>query len=166
MIADLHACGKRTLRARMKRLQLERSLTTRRMRVTEERTLLMIKPDGVRRGLVGRIITRIEDKGLKIVRIRLFQMDDAFAQDFYAEHCGKAYFPRPVQVHDLRTGCCSRGSVSRRCACRPCHDRRDPARRPSTGKHPGRFCDRRHREYRSRVVVVVRRRTGTPACLW
>lgn len=94
MIADLHACGKRTLRARMKRLQLERSLITGRMRVTEERTLLMIKPDGVRRGLVGRIITRIEDKGLQISRIRLFQMDDALAQDFYAEHCGKAYFPR------------------------------------------------------------------------
>ena len=41
-----------------------------------------------------RVITRIEDKGLQISRIRLFQMDDAFAQDFYAEHCGKAYFPR------------------------------------------------------------------------
>lgn len=62
--------------------------------MTEERTLLMIKPDGVRRGLVGRIIARVEDKGLRIARIRLFQMDDRLALDFYAEHRAKAYFPK------------------------------------------------------------------------
>lgn len=62
--------------------------------MAEERTLLMIKPDGVRRGLVGRIIARVEDKGLRIARIRLFQMDDSLALDFYAEHRAKAYFPK------------------------------------------------------------------------
>jgi nucleoside-diphosphate kinase len=58
-----------------------------------ERTLLMIKPDGVRRRLVGPIITRIEQKGLMITNIRMFQMDEAFARTFYAEHTGHDFFP-------------------------------------------------------------------------
>jgi len=57
-----------------------------------ERTLLMIKPDGVRRALIGRIIERIEQKGLTITNIRMFQMDDAFARVFYAEHVERDFF--------------------------------------------------------------------------
>jgi len=60
--------------------------------VTSERTLLMVKPDGVRRNLVGLIITRIEQKGLEISNMRMFRMDDAFARIFYAEHNGRDYF--------------------------------------------------------------------------
>jgi nucleoside-diphosphate kinase len=63
------------------------------MEVTSERTLLMVKPDGVRRSLVGPIITRIEQMGLVISNIRMFRMDEAFAQAFYAEHEGRDYFP-------------------------------------------------------------------------
>jgi nucleoside-diphosphate kinase len=63
------------------------------MDVTSEQTLLMVKPDGVRRSLVGLIIARIEQKGLAISNMRMFRMDDAFARTFYAEHEGRDYFP-------------------------------------------------------------------------
>jgi nucleoside-diphosphate kinase len=61
-----------------------------------ERTLLMIKPDGVRRCLVGSIITRIEQKGLTISAMRMFHMDEEFASAFYAEHVGRDFFPALV----------------------------------------------------------------------
>jgi len=61
--------------------------------VTSERTLLMVKPDGIRRSLVGLIITRIEQKGLVISNMRMFRMDDVFARIFYAEHDGRDFFP-------------------------------------------------------------------------
>ncbi|MCE5192931.1 nucleoside-diphosphate kinase [bacterium] len=61
--------------------------------VDTERTLLMIKPDGVRRGLIGQIIARIEQKGMMIRNIRMFQMDDAFGRLFYAEHVEREFFP-------------------------------------------------------------------------
>jgi nucleoside-diphosphate kinase len=62
--------------------------------VNSERTLLMIKPDGVRRCLVGQIITRIEQKGLMISDMRMLRMDGRFASIFYAEHVGRDYFGR------------------------------------------------------------------------
>ncbi|MHB8107137.1 MAG: nucleoside-diphosphate kinase [Candidatus Cryosericum sp.] len=58
-----------------------------------ERTLLMVKPDGVRRSLVGLIIARAEQKGLRISNMRMFCMDDTFARTFYAEHEGRDFFP-------------------------------------------------------------------------
>lgn len=61
--------------------------------MTSERTLLMVKPDGVRRSLVGLIITRIEQMGLAISGMRMFRMDEALARAFYAEHEGHDYFP-------------------------------------------------------------------------
>ena len=61
--------------------------------MTTERTLLMVKPDGVRRSLIGLIITRIEQMGLEVSNMRMFRMDDAFARVFYAEHEGRDFFP-------------------------------------------------------------------------
>ena len=61
--------------------------------MTSERTLLIIKPDGVRRSLVGLVITRIEQMGLVISNMRMFSMDDVFARTFYAEHNGHDFFP-------------------------------------------------------------------------
>ena len=61
--------------------------------MTTERTLLMVKPDGVRRSLIGLIITRIEQMGLEVSNMRMFRMDDAFARIFYAEHEGRDFFP-------------------------------------------------------------------------
>jgi nucleoside-diphosphate kinase len=57
-----------------------------------ERTLVLIKPDAVQRGLAGEIISRLERRGLRIVALRLFRMDEALARRHYAEHEGKAFF--------------------------------------------------------------------------
>lgn len=57
-----------------------------------ERTYAMIKPDGVARGLVGEVISRIEHKGYKIVALKLMQISRETAQRHYGEHEGKAFF--------------------------------------------------------------------------
>jgi len=57
-----------------------------------ERTLVLVKPDGVQRGLVGEIILRIERRGLKIVALKLLWMDEALARRHYAVHEGKPFF--------------------------------------------------------------------------
>jgi nucleoside-diphosphate kinase len=58
-----------------------------------ERTLVLFKPDGVERGLVGDIISRIERKGLTLVALELKTADDAVARGHYAEHEGKPFYP-------------------------------------------------------------------------
>ena len=58
-----------------------------------ERTLVLIKPDAVRRGLVGEILARLERKGLVIDAMRLRTMDVALADQHYAEHVDKAFYP-------------------------------------------------------------------------
>jgi nucleoside-diphosphate kinase len=57
-----------------------------------ERTLLLIKPDGVERHLVGEIIARIERKGLTVAALELRTVTDELARQHYAEHDGKAFF--------------------------------------------------------------------------
>jgi len=57
-----------------------------------ERTLIIIKPDGVERGLIGSIITRFEQRGLKIVGLKLVQVSDQLARKHYAIHEGKPFF--------------------------------------------------------------------------
>jgi nucleoside-diphosphate kinase len=56
------------------------------------RTLVLVKPDGVRRGLTGEIVSRMEKKGLKIAALRMLQMDRALARRHYAVHEGKPFF--------------------------------------------------------------------------
>ncbi len=56
------------------------------------RTLVLVKPDGVQRGLIGEIISRLEKKGLKIAALRMLQMDRAMARRHYAVHEGKPFF--------------------------------------------------------------------------
>lgn len=58
-----------------------------------ERTLVLIKPDGVARSLVGDIIARIERKGLTLVALELTTVSDELARRHYAEHEGKPFFP-------------------------------------------------------------------------
>lgn len=58
-----------------------------------ETTLLLVKPDGVRRGLIGEVITRIERKKLKIVAMEMMQVDENRAREHYAEHVSKPFFP-------------------------------------------------------------------------
>ncbi len=57
-----------------------------------ERTLVMIKPDGVERGLVGEIISRFERKGLKIRALKMFRFTREQAEEFYKVHKGKSFF--------------------------------------------------------------------------
>jgi nucleoside-diphosphate kinase len=57
-----------------------------------ERTLVLIKPDGVQRQLVGRIIDRYEERGLKLVGLKLIQVDRALAERHYAAHREKPFF--------------------------------------------------------------------------
>ena len=57
-----------------------------------ERTLVLIKPDGVRRGLIGTVIERIERKGLRIAALELRILDRETASTHYAEHVGKPFF--------------------------------------------------------------------------
>jgi nucleoside-diphosphate kinase len=58
-----------------------------------ERTFVMVKPDGVQRGLVGEIIGRIERKGFKIAAMKMTVMEQEKAEAHYAEHRGKKFFP-------------------------------------------------------------------------
>jgi len=57
-----------------------------------ERTLAILKPDAVRRGLVGEIIARFERKGMRIVAMKLLQIDRPLAERHYAEHKGKSFY--------------------------------------------------------------------------
>ncbi len=57
-----------------------------------ERTLLLIKPDAMQRGLAGEIIARLERRGLKIVAVRMLKVSRALAKQHYAEHEGKPFF--------------------------------------------------------------------------
>lgn len=57
-----------------------------------ERTLILIKPDGVQRGLVGSILNRFETRGLKIVGLKLMQMTAQLASQHYKDHVGKGFY--------------------------------------------------------------------------
>jgi nucleoside-diphosphate kinase len=62
-----------------------------------ERTLVLVKPDGVARGLVGEVIRRIEAKGLTLVALELRSLDRETAETHYAEHVDKPFFADLVQ---------------------------------------------------------------------
>jgi nucleoside-diphosphate kinase len=64
---------------------------------TLERTLVLVKPDGVKRGLMGKVLDRFELKGLKVVAARLLQVTPELAARHYAEHEGKPFYPGLVQ---------------------------------------------------------------------
>jgi nucleoside-diphosphate kinase len=57
-----------------------------------EHTFVMVKPDGVRRGLVGEVIGRFENKGLRLERMRMLTIDEDLAGRHYAEHTEKPFF--------------------------------------------------------------------------
>lgn len=58
-----------------------------------ERTLVLIKPDGIQRGLAGKIITRFEEKGLKMVGCKMMALDEAVLREHYAHIADKPFFP-------------------------------------------------------------------------
>ncbi len=57
-----------------------------------ERTLILVKPDAMQRGLAGEILARFERRGLRLVGLRLLKVDKAMAKRHYAEHIGKPFF--------------------------------------------------------------------------
>src|SRR5215207_3470141 len=62
-----------------------------------ERTLVLIKPDGVQRGLVSPILSRFESRGLKIVALKLLAVPTELAEKHYAEHVGKGFYPGLIE---------------------------------------------------------------------
>jgi nucleoside-diphosphate kinase len=62
-----------------------------------ERTFVMVKPDGVQRGLVGEVVSRLEDRGLKLVGAKFMRIDRDLAEEHYAEHREKGFFEDLVE---------------------------------------------------------------------
>lgn len=62
-----------------------------------ERTLVLVKPDGVQRGLVGEILGRLERKGLKVIGLRMLGVPRDMAERHYAVHAGKHFYPGLVE---------------------------------------------------------------------
>ena len=58
-----------------------------------EQTLVLVKPDGVQRGLSGEVISRLEKRGLKLAALKLMQVSDALAREHYGEHVERPFFP-------------------------------------------------------------------------
>ena len=65
--------------------------------MNRERTLLLIKPDSVHRGLIGRIISRFEDKGFNILAMKLLWMSKEQAEELYKPHKGKSFYKPTVE---------------------------------------------------------------------
>lgn len=66
------------------------------MKSTEERTFVAIKPDAVKRGLIGRILKRLENKGYKIIGLKMLKVTKDLAEKHYAEHVGKPFYNRLI----------------------------------------------------------------------
>lgn len=60
--------------------------------MAQQRTAVLVKPDGLQRGLIGEIVSRFERKGLKLVGIKMVHMDDDMLSAWYAEHKDKSFF--------------------------------------------------------------------------
>jgi nucleoside-diphosphate kinase len=58
-----------------------------------EQTVVLVKPDGVQRGLIGEIVSRFEHKGLKLASIKMISLTDAILDEWYAHHKDKPFFP-------------------------------------------------------------------------
>ena len=65
--------------------------------MSTEKTLILVKPDGVRRQLIGEVIARVEDKGYEITALRMMQADRALLERHYEEHKGKPFFEPLVE---------------------------------------------------------------------
>lgn len=65
--------------------------------IARERTLILVKPDAMQRGLAGEVLGRFERRGLRVVGLKLMQVDDALARRHYGEHEGKPFFAGLVE---------------------------------------------------------------------
>ena len=62
-----------------------------------ERTLVLLKPDAVKRQLCGEIISRFERRGFNILGLKMLQITDEIAAEHYAEHVGKSFYPKLIE---------------------------------------------------------------------
>ena len=62
-----------------------------------EKSLIILKPDAVQRGLIGQIVSRMEDKGLLIVGMKMMQISTELAERHYAPHKGKPFYPGLIE---------------------------------------------------------------------
>ena len=62
-----------------------------------ERTLVLVKPDAIQRGLAGEILSRLERRGLRIAALRLLRLEEGLAHQLYAVHKGKPFFDRLIE---------------------------------------------------------------------
>jgi nucleoside-diphosphate kinase len=62
-----------------------------------ERVLIIVKPDGVQRGLIGEVLNRLERRGLKFVALKFMQIDRALAERHYSDHVGKPFYAGLVE---------------------------------------------------------------------
>lgn len=62
-----------------------------------ERTFVMLKPDAIKKGVVGEVISRLESKGLSIVGMKMVQLDEKICNEHYAHHVGKPFFKGLVE---------------------------------------------------------------------
>lgn len=65
--------------------------------MSQQQTLVLLKPDALQRGLIGKIIARFEEKGLKLVALKMIAVDEELARRHYAEHLEKSFFPELLQ---------------------------------------------------------------------
>ena len=97
--------------------------------MARETTLVLVKPDGMRRGLAGEIVARFERRGLELRGARLLKITKAMGREHYAEHRGKPFFSGPRRLHQLGPGARARGERRVGDLGRPDDDGRDePAR--------------------------------------
>jgi len=75
--------------------------------MTIQRTLSIIKPDATSKNIIGKIIDRFEENGLKVVAGKLIHMDESKAAGFYAEHEGRPFFSKSCSIYDICSSVCS-----------------------------------------------------------
>ena len=132
---------------------------------TTERTLVLVKPDGVQRQLVGRILARYEERGLKLVGLKLVQVDRALAEAHYAAHREKPFFAGLVDFITSAPLVAAGARGPQRHRRRPRDQRRDaPARGGARARSAATSRSRRPRTSSTRPTA--RRPPTTELALW
>ena len=116
-----------------------------------ERTLVLVKPDGVARGLSGEIVRRLEARGLVLRAAKLVKVTEELAGEHYAEHREKPFFGELVDVHHLVADPGARARGRGRDRVRALDDGRDEPAERGAGHDPRRLRARDAEQPRPRV---------------
>ena len=129
-----------------------------------ERTLVLVKPDGVQRQLVGRILARYEERGLKVVGLKLVRVDRDARRAALRGPSREAVLRRPRRLHHLGAAGRARPRRTERDRRRPGDQRRDPTARGCAGHDPRRLRARDGAEHRPRLGQPRGRRRPSSRC--